>query len=416
MEPDLITPPDPQQPIDAEQPAPHPSPAPRRPRFWQKLLLLAMSTVVILLVLEVGLRMAGFSSADMKDTDTKTGLRVFRPNGTLPYRTACFSNTLKINSRGFHAPEYSDEKASGTRRIVIVGDSFVESVQVPVEKTFWYLLQQKMNDAAPAGVKVEIIPFGIGGNGTLANLDYLAAYGFPAHPDLVIDAFNSSDVDNDASTPDLDAQLRGIEGRLSRKEDTAKSGNALTAREYAVAVLKGIAKKSALVVTMYSKYLAWKAREDVGPESSSRPAIFEEKFYAGPTDVVTDAWDKQKRIFERMNALSTEQGTKLLVVAMAEATRFPPLREDWKKQFSHADKIVVDEPERVLGEVTKQLDIPYFSMFPAFDERAPREGSPPLSWACDAHYNETGHAWAADALFTYLTAHPELYAPHSSTP
>jgi hypothetical protein len=415
MEPELNPPPLPSPAPNETAPAPAPDAVPAfKPKTWHKLLLLAVAVIGTLLLLEVAVRMMGFSTADMKETDTRTGLRIFKPSSTLPYRTSCFANPLTINSHGFHAPEYADEKASGTRRIVVVGDSFVESAQVPIEKSFSSLLQAKLNAAAPAGIRYEVIPFGIGGNGTLANLDYLAAYGLPAHPDLVIDAWNTSDVDNDASA-DIDAELKKIDDHRQRQADT---GNArtLTAREYATAVLKGIAKKSALAVVMYSKYLSWKSTQDVGRETSVRPAIFEEKFYAEPTGVVTDAWDKQKRIFERMKSLAAANGANLAIVAMADSPRIPPLANEFTKQFSQPGKIVIDEPERTLGTISGSLGIPFYSMLPAFEERAPREGAPAISWACDAHYNETGHVWAADALFSYVTAHPELYAPHPPTP
>lgn len=373
-------------------------PVQKKQPLWPKVALSLTSVLFAILAIEVGLRLTGFNSTDLKETDAATGLRVFRANTMQPYRTSCFSNTLEINNHGFHAPDYEIEKPANTRRIVIVGDSFVESAQVPIQKSFWHLLEEKLNAASASGTRVEVIPFGIGGNGTLANLDYLVRYGFAVHPDLVIDAFNTSDVDNDAETADLDAQLASL-------DEPHRSSS-----EVATGWAKKLAKKSALIVTLYSKYLGWKSVKDIGQQTAIRPPVFEEKFYAQPTDAADRAWAVQRKIFERMKTFADANGANMLVVAMADAPRFPPLREDFVKQFAHPENIVLDRPERTLGSLSEGLGVAYLSLFPAFDERVKAEGPTDLSWPCDAHYNETGHAWAADALFTYLTAHSDLYA------
>jgi hypothetical protein len=52
---------------------------------------------------------------------------------------------VAFNSRGFHDVEHSQPKPPGTRRIVLVGDSFSEALQVNLDETYFRRLEKKLN-------------------------------------------------------------------------------------------------------------------------------------------------------------------------------------------------------------------------------------------------------------------------------
>ena len=110
---------------------------PTKSGWFKKVILILFGIVLSFIILEVGLRCLGFAAYEMKETDAGTGLRVFKASSSIPYRSICFSNTIKTNSLGFHSREYSREKPPNVRRIIVVGDSFVESAQVSLEKSFF---------------------------------------------------------------------------------------------------------------------------------------------------------------------------------------------------------------------------------------------------------------------------------------
>ena len=136
-----------------------------------------------------------------------------------------------------------------------------------------------MNETAPVGVVYEVIPFGIGGNGTLANLQYLVAYGLNFQPDLVIDAFNTSDLDNDAFTTNLDAKIEAL------RNQTAHSGGdgSLPFKDRLKFWTKKVLKHSIVAVTVYSKYLSFKSWGNEQESLSEGAPLVEQKFSATST-------------------------------------------------------------------------------------------------------------------------------------
>ena len=81
-----------------------------------------------------------------------------------------FSVPIKINSLGFRDLDRKQEKPSGVYRIALMGDSFVEALQVPFSKTAGQILEKKLNEkfsnqtSGPS--KFEVLNFGVGAHGT----------------------------------------------------------------------------------------------------------------------------------------------------------------------------------------------------------------------------------------------------------
>jgi len=57
----------------------------------------------------------------------------------------------------------------------VLGDSFTEALQVPLEKAFWSVLERKLQECPQAASsKVEVLSFGVSGFSTAARIDSLA--------------------------------------------------------------------------------------------------------------------------------------------------------------------------------------------------------------------------------------------------
>lgn len=143
------------------------------------------------------------------------------PNQTgwvMPH-TGEYLTYITTNSHGWLDVEHNFEKPSNTFRIVIIGDSFVENTQVPLERSFFRqlesLLRKKTNK------NIEVIALGKGNIGTASEYLILKAYGLRYQPDLVIQMLftgndivnNSPDLHNDPYVPYfnlLDDKLRYI--------------------------------------------------------------------------------------------------------------------------------------------------------------------------------------------------------------
>lgn len=109
----------------------------------------------------------------------------------ITFRSEGFSND-KINSAGFRDSEHTLMKPVGVKRIALLGDSRTEAFQVPLEKTFGKLLEQKLN---ANGAKFEVMNFGISSFGTGQEyLQYLTTVR-NYKPDIVCVVYNVLDSD-----------------------------------------------------------------------------------------------------------------------------------------------------------------------------------------------------------------------------
>ncbi len=91
---------------------------------------------------------------------------------------------VKINALGLRSPEnIGYEKPPGVYRILVLGDSFTEAIQVELEETFGQQLARILNQE---GCRVEVINAGVGGWGNDQELLWLKHEGYKYHPDLII--------------------------------------------------------------------------------------------------------------------------------------------------------------------------------------------------------------------------------------
>src|SRR5205814_738948 len=138
-------------------------------RWPAKLLLLCGSILFALLIAEVGLRIIGYANPYFYTFEEQTGWAL-RPNvaGWFRKEGAAY---VRINSQGLRDREHTKQKPADTYRIAIIGDSFCEAMQVPLEQTFWHLLEARLKDCpALAGKHVEALNFGVSNYGTAQEL------------------------------------------------------------------------------------------------------------------------------------------------------------------------------------------------------------------------------------------------------
>src|SRR5204862_5715107 len=76
--------------------------------------------------------------------DPAIGFRL-RPNARTRFVTAEFDTEIAINAQGVRDDADIGPKPANERRIVVVGDSPVLSVQVQQQQTFCKLLEQSLN-------------------------------------------------------------------------------------------------------------------------------------------------------------------------------------------------------------------------------------------------------------------------------
>jgi hypothetical protein len=151
-----------------------------------KLAMLLAAILFGLLVAEVGLRLAGYSYPVFYTPDTVRGFSL-RPGVSGWYRKEGAAY-IQINSEGLRDREHAKQKPPNTLRIALLGDSYAEALQVPLEDAFWVVLEQRLQGcrAFTGGRRVELINFGVSGYGTAQELLTLREKVWDYSPDIVL--------------------------------------------------------------------------------------------------------------------------------------------------------------------------------------------------------------------------------------
>ncbi len=134
---------------------------------------------------EIGLRVAGIEYIAFHTIDEQRGW-VGRPHVSGWYQSEGEAY-IQMNSDGFRDREHTKVKPENTFRIALLGDSFLEALQVPLDQGLAAVIERELSSCtALAGRKVEVIKFGVTGYGTDQELITLREKVWDYSPDMVV--------------------------------------------------------------------------------------------------------------------------------------------------------------------------------------------------------------------------------------
>lgn len=164
-----------------------------RGQYLKKTGLSAASLLITLIVLEIALRLCGYSPLRdwrMRDFAMRPSVYPDLKYELTPGASGrVWGTDLKINSQGFRGPAPSSNPA--TQRVIVLGDSIAFGNNLPLEDTFSFQLLQRL---VSQGRDVEILNFAVGGYDTLQEVSLLEIRGLKYHPDLVVVAYCLNDI------------------------------------------------------------------------------------------------------------------------------------------------------------------------------------------------------------------------------
>lgn len=154
-----------------------------------RLLLLAAGSVVALVGAEMYLR--AFAPQPLNVLRMRAdGVLLHEPNLDVTLTGADYRSQVRINSAGLRDVERPLRKPEGVTRLLVLGDSMVEGLQVELEQTLSKRLAARLAEAMP-GRAFDAINAGVSGStGPMARL-YLEREGLAYDPDLVIVAITT---------------------------------------------------------------------------------------------------------------------------------------------------------------------------------------------------------------------------------
>jgi len=157
-------------------------------RMAARLVALLFGLLVGIVALEVGLRLLDWSAPRLTQHDPNRG-KAYRPS--IGWHQAEEGEAdIATNRWGFRDREWTEAKPANTVRVALLGDSFVDGLQVPIDSTWARVAESRLNEARAFGDStVEVMNFGVSGYGTAQELQTLRFEVRRFAPDIVVLSF-----------------------------------------------------------------------------------------------------------------------------------------------------------------------------------------------------------------------------------
>lgn len=154
--------------------------------------------LIAILFVEGLLFCAGLGEEEIFKFDPELGSK-HMTNKRVTWRTEGYAVSY-LDADGMREPNLTIAKPANTYRVALLGDSMVEGLQVPIEKTFGQLLSNQMQ--TPDGKNVQILNFATSGYSTAQEYVQLKKQVMKYKPDLVLMGYDSRDIFENWSAPD----------------------------------------------------------------------------------------------------------------------------------------------------------------------------------------------------------------------
>lgn len=408
------------------------NPKPSRARkLFAKLLLVLLGVLVGCVIAEIALRIAGYSYPEFYTLDQVRGYAL-RPRVEGWYRKEGEAY-IHINSDGLRDREHSLIKPTGTIRIAVLGDSYPEAFQVEMDKAFWFVMQNQLQQCGGvAGRNIEVINFGVSGYGTAQELLTLREQVWKYAPDVVMLAVttNNDVTDNLRALKNTDEIPYFVyQDNHLTLDDSFRNSRAFRLRQMVVSRFgRWLRDHSRMVQAITQGHhgfkvllSSWRARRlqktpppltptndsDGTAQKSdllSRTAELgaDNLVYLEPVDAVwNDAWRVTEGLILEMRNEVAARGAKFVVVTLSNGPQVlpdPKLREEFTKRFAIKDLFYPDNRIKSLGA---RGGFPVITLAAELQQIAQRNNVFLHGFGQDignGHWNATGHQVAGELI------------------
>jgi hypothetical protein len=305
----------------------------------------------------------------------------------------------RINSAGFRDLERSPEKPPGRVRVVLLGDSMLAGLQVPLEQGLAQRLEGFLNESS-GETRYEVVNCATDGYGTaqawLAYRERCRRY----QPDLVLLGFFAS---NDVLDNYWDARL--LNHPLARKCGRAY----FELRDGKLApVSDGLlgARPSAfpLLERSYLYQLVAPVREPDRDRAWLRAnAVFRSEYGRE----LHEAWDVTRELLLTLDREVQESGARFGVLLVPSRFEVDPAA-----QRQAEGRMDLGRPHQLLREFLAEQGLAHLDLAPSLREAAARPDVAPLYFRRDMHWTALGNEVAGRLVARWIA---ERYAPGSES-
>jgi hypothetical protein len=380
-----------------------------RRRLLLPVLTLALGLGVGLLAVESVLRLVGFSSPPTSRRDDFCG--TIRRPGVEYYQSQEGGAWVRVNSAGFRDEEWTPAKPPETYRIAVLGDSYVEAVQVSLGERFTEVLERELDRSeAIGGKRLEVMSFGLSGFGTAQELMCLRHHVWQYSPDLVLLAVTTgNDVRNNSRA------LQNDDGRPYFEYE----GGTLTLDDsfrQSLAHERSWVEDAAIAVVERSRaaqfaHRAWRNSASAAQRAATREAAqagrtgdepgLDSWIYTPPADPVRDdAWRVTEGLFAQMSR-EVAARARFVLVTLSNGVQVhpdPAVRQAFMQRMGASDLFY---PERRIAAAGRRDGYAVVNLAPILLDRADRTGAFFHGFGRrlgSGHWNQDGHREAGRSL------------------
>lgn len=292
-----------------------------------------------------------------------------------------FSNPVQLNALGYHDVDHAEGPRTDAVRIAVIGDSYVDALQVPLERCFFRLLEDRLRDR-----RVEVIAAGRGGAGPSRELKIVRQIVHRYRPDVVLLAFHGHN-DVMAEDPTLfERQKQFVSGLAypfgcSRRHFPLRHSSLLAA-------LAGMA----------NQYLSQRSFEADG----NHP-FFGVYWRNHPDAAWESAWVRTFEVVSSMAERCHAEGARFGVVYVPSSFEVNLRREGEERWPGPQPRPSVEAewdvayPSLRMEAYCRQNGFAYCDLTPTLAAR-----SEALYFRWDGHWNEAGHRVVAERLREFV--------------
>lgn len=382
----------------------------RRPfSFRLRLMLIIVGLIVGIAMLEIALRLTGVSHPMPYAPDQFCGSRL--QAGFSGYWTKEGRAQFHTNQLGFRDRDHATTKPARTKRIAVLGDSYIEALQVADDAIFSRQLEQYFAEHPLASDEaVEVLSFGISGWGTAEELLALRHYVWQFDPDVVVLAFlPANDVRNNSR--DLEPMkcrpfFTLVDNKLVLDDSFLTDPDYLLANKASTQWKNSLINTSRVIQLILAVRDARREQPTTAGSATARAAapeieagLVEAGMVAPETAEWNEAWQLTDRLIQQMAEEVHQRQRKFAVMTVTSAIQVDPdtsLRKSLQTQLHVSDLDSADRRQAALAEAHSFHHIPLAPGLLEFAEREQRwlHGFPNTQLGT-GHWNEIGHREAA---------------------
>lgn len=361
-------------------------------KILPNILLLFFSVAISLLVIEMAARHLGREQFTQNSIYVLTDYSVFsyKPNNVYTVNRPEYVNTVNINSKGLRDYEHSYEKQNNTKRVIVLGDSFVAGEPFSLEKTVSKKLEEILNKNSKNNARFEVLNMGFGGFGPTAEAVLLEKKGIKYNPDLVVLALYMG---NDFVKVDI-----GVSGEISK--EVFENSNSLENADFKITKFQKLKNFAFRNYFTYS-YIRLVVDEKRLKEKADPLYLTLEIYKKQYPPYIEENLEKLKSILLHLKRYSDDKGIGLLVVLIPTKEQVDKAKfSEMAEKFSlDKTQLEADKAQKIFLQFGKENSILMLDLLPEFSRRNKNNT---FYFNIDGHWNERGHELAAELVYEKL--------------